>query len=101
MPSTDRPFYMADLNPIAKRIHNVSPDPVRLSLDDGTTGVFQFNGTEFFQREFRAEGTRDGDDATYRLITSEDNSAVLVGRSGPDDDGWTMIGEVVEAERSE
>ena len=31
---------MADLHPIAKRIHNVQPDPIRLELDSGETGTF-------------------------------------------------------------
>ncbi|QCJ46352.1 transcriptional regulator [Haloprofundus sp. MHR1] len=92
---------MADLNPIAKRIHNVSPEPVRLTLSDGSSAVYHFSGTQFFQREFQGEGTCEDDDADYRLITSEDNESVLLGRKGPDDDGWSMVGEVVEAERTE
>lgn len=93
---------MPDLHPIAKRIHNVQPRPVRLTLDDGETGVFEFSSTEFFQREFRGEGVRtDADgDAAFRLITSEDHESVLLGRSGPDEEGWTVLGEVVEAERA-
>ncbi len=92
---------MADLNPIAKRIHNVTPDPVRLTLDDGTEAVFELSWTEFFQQEFQAEGSRTDDDADYRLISSEDNDSILVGRSGPDDNGWSMVGSVVSAEAAE
>ena len=92
---------MADLNPIAKRIHNVTPDPVRLTLDDGTEAVFELSWTEFFQQEFQAEGTRRDDDAAYRLISSDDNESILVGRSGPDQEGWSMIGSVVTAEAAE
>ena len=94
---------MPDLHPIAKRIHNVQPRPVRITLDDGETGVFEFSSTEFFQREFRGEGVRIDDDenAEFRLITSEDHESVLLGRSGPDEAGWTVLGEVVEAERAE
>lgn len=92
---------MADLHPVAKRIHNVQPRPVRLELDSGETGVFEFSATEFFQREFQGEGVRTDDDteAAFRLITSEDGKRVLLGRSGPDEDGWTMLGTVVAAER--
>ncbi|GAB7009283.1 transcriptional regulator [Halorubrum trueperi] len=92
---------MPDLNPVAKRIHNVQPRPVRLTLDGGETGVFEFSSTEFFQREFRGEGIRTDEDvdAAFRLITSEDNESVLLGRSGPDEEGWTVVGEVVDAER--
>ncbi|RLM63210.1 transcriptional regulator [Halorubrum sp. Atlit-8R] len=91
---------MPDLHPIAKRIHNVQPRPVRLELDSGETGVYEFSSTEFFQREFRGEGTRtDADaDAEFRLISSEDYERILLGRSGPDEEGWSMVGEVVEAE---
>lgn len=91
---------MSDLHPIAKRIHNVQPRPVRLELDSGEAGVFEFSSTEFFQREFRGEGTRvDGDDdAEFRLITSEDYERVLLGRSGADEEGWSVLGEIVAAE---
>ncbi|ADQ66477.1 transcriptional regulator [Halogeometricum borinquense] len=93
---------MAALNAVAKRIHNVSPDPVQLTLDDGSTAVYRMHSTEFFQQEFQAEGERvDEADAEYRLITSEDNESVLIGRSGADEDGWTMVGEVTEAVRDE
>ena len=94
---------MADLHPIAKRIHNVQPRPVRLELDSGETGTFEFSSTEFFQREFRGEGTRvDTDvDAEFRLITTDDYERILLGRSGPDEEGWSMVGEVVSAARAE
>ncbi len=93
---------MPDLHPVAKRIHNVQPDPIRLELDSGETGVYEFSSTEFFRREFRGEGVRtDADaDAAFRLVTSEDNERVLLGRSGPDEDGWSMLGAVVAAERA-
>lgn len=102
IPEPCRPVTMPDLHPIAKRIHNVQPRPVRLTLDDGDSGVYEFSSTEFFQQEFRGEGERTDDDvdAEFRLITSEDNESVLLGRSGPDEDGWTVIGEIVEAERA-
>lgn len=94
---------MPDLHPIAKRIHNVQPRPVRLDLDSGEVGTFEFTSTEFFQREFRGEGVRTDDDvdADFRLITSDDYERILLGRSGANEDGWSMVGEVVSAERSE
>lgn len=92
---------MADLHPVAKRIHNVQPDPVRLTIDDDETGVFRFSSTEFFQQEFRGEGTREGDDADYRLISSEDNERILLGRKGPDEDSWSMVAEVTAAEATD
>nr|WP_197428033.1 transcriptional regulator [Halogeometricum sp. CBA1124] len=92
---------MADLNDVAKRIHNVSPNPVRLTLDDGSSAVYRMHSTEFFQQEFQAEGERVDDDAEYRLVTSADNESVLLGRKGADEDGWTMVAEVVEAARAD
>lgn len=91
------------LNKLARRIHSISPREVRLTLEDGTVGVFRLNGTQFFQDEFQGEGVRvDADtDAAYRFVTSEDNESVLVGRQAPDEDGWSMLGAVVEAERAE
>jgi hypothetical protein len=92
---------MADLNRVAKRIHNISPKPVKLTLDDGSTAVYHLTSTQWFQTEFQGEGTRADDDADYRLTTTADESAVIVGRKGPDDEGWTMVGTVVEAERAD
>jgi hypothetical protein len=60
---------MADLNPIAKRIHNVTPDP--------------------------------DDDASYRLVSSEDNEDVLVGRQRDSDEGWEMRGAITAAEAAD
>lgn len=90
---------MADLNPIAKRIHQISPEPVELTLSKGTTAVFHITGAEFFQQEFQAEGIREDDDADYRFITSTDNESILVGRKGVDESEWTMIGTVAEVTR--
>jgi len=89
------------LNDVARRIHNASPRPVRLTLEDGTTGVFHLHSTEFFQEAFQGEGAREGDDATYRFVTSEDNESVLVGRQAADEEGWTSLGRVVKVERIE
>jgi hypothetical protein len=90
---------MADLNRIAKRIHNISPNPVKLTLDDGSTAVYHLSSTEWFQTEFQGEGRREGDDADYRFTTTADESAVIVGRKGDDDEGWTMVGTVADVER--
>lgn len=92
---------MADLNPIAKRIHNVTPDPVQLTLADGTEAVFEFEWTEFFQQEFQAEGSRVDDDANYRLVSSDDNEDILVGRQPAGDDGWEMLGAIDAAEAAD
>lgn len=93
---------MADLNAVAKRIHNVSPKPVRLTLEDGSSAVYRMHSTEFFQREFQGEGERvDEEGVAYRLVTSEDAESVLLGRKAADEGGWTMVGAVTAAERAE
>jgi len=92
---------MAELNPIAKRMHNISPDPIELTFDDGTSAVFTLSGAEFFQQEFQAEGACDDDDAEYRFISSSDNESVLVGRKGSNDSGWANVGTIVEASKVE
>ena len=81
---------MADLHPLAKQIHQTSPQPVRLELSDGTSGIFHMGHTEWFQTEFQAEGTRVDDGATYRFVT--DGDALLVGRETAD--GWAAVGTV-------
>lgn len=90
---------MADLNRVAKRMYNVTPDPLRLTFDDGTTGVFALASAEFFQQEFQAEGRRLDEEGRYRFTTTEDNTAVLVGKET--DDGWALVGHVVEAGRAD
>ncbi|QCC44582.1 transcriptional regulator [Halobacterium salinarum] len=89
---------MADLNPIAKQIHNLSPGSVKIILDDGSQIISQISKAEFFQQEFQAEGTRENEQNLYRFVSSEDNESVLVGRKGPDEDTWTMIGRVQEVD---
>lgn len=94
---------MTELNAVAKRIHNVSPEPIRLVLDDGDSGVYRMRSTEFFRREFRGEGVSvdPADDAAYRLVTSEDGDAVMLGRQAAGEEGWRLLGTVTGAERAE
>jgi hypothetical protein len=92
---------MAELAPVAKRVYNVSPDPVRLTLADGTEAVYRMQSVEFFGREFRGEGTRDDEAGTaYRLASGADPDTLLLGRRAAGEDGWTLLGEVVSAERA-
>ncbi|WP_396611906.1 transcriptional regulator [Haloferax sp. S1W] len=90
---------MADLNRIAKRMYNIHPNSMHLVVGDDIEGTFTLDSAEFFQTDFQAEGTREGDDATYRFTTTEDNDAVIVGRQAHGDDGWQMVGKVVSVER--
>lgn len=69
--------------------------------DDGTEAVFHISGAEFFQQEFQAEGTRVDDDADYRFVSSDDNETILVGRKGPEDSGWSMVGSILDTAPAE
>ena len=85
------------MNTLAKRIHNVAPDPVRLTFADGSTVVLEMRSAEFFQEAFQAEGVAD--DTVYRLVTDGGDDPLVAGRET--DDGWATVGEVVEAERAD
>ncbi|QLH81963.1 transcriptional regulator [Halosimplex pelagicum] len=87
---------MADLNSIAKQIHNLSPGPVEITLQDGSQAIYQISKAEFFQQEFQAEGTRENDEPRYRFVSSEDNESILIGRKEPDESTWTMVGRIQE-----
>ncbi|KAB1193533.1 transcriptional regulator [Haloferax sp. MBLA0076] len=90
---------MSDLNRVAKRMYNIHPNAMYLVVDEELQGRFTLQSAEFFQTEFQAEGTREGDDALYRFATTEDNEAVIVGRQAPGEDGWSMVGDVESVER--
>ncbi|ELZ96767.1 hypothetical protein C440_03298 [Haloferax mucosum ATCC BAA-1512] len=90
---------MPDLNRVAKRMYNIHPNSMHLVVGEELEGAFTLESAEFFQTEFQAEGKRDGDDATYRFATTEDNERVIVGRQPSGENGWTMVGEVVSVER--
>ncbi|MFC7202383.1 transcriptional regulator [Haloferax namakaokahaiae] len=89
---------MADLNRTAKRMYNIHPHSMYLTVGD-IEGTFTLRSAEFFQTEFQAEGTRKDDDAVYRFTTTEDNETVIVGRQEAGEGGWTMVGEVETVER--
>ena len=87
------------MHAVAKRIYNVAPDPVRLTLDDGTEATYDLRSAEFFQEDFQGEATRPDEPGTeYRITTTEDREAVILGRKTADDGGWHLVGEVVAAD---
>ncbi|PSQ53601.1 hypothetical protein BRD20_03175 [Halobacteriales archaeon SW_8_65_20] len=85
------------MNAIAKRIHNVSPQPMVLTFADGTAIGIEIKSTEFFQETFQAEGTHD--DTRYRFVSDGDDDPLVAARES--DDGWQPVGEVVAVERIE
>ena len=86
-----------DVNTEAKRIHNIAPDPVRLSFPDGATVELEVRMAEFFQEAFQGEGV-DGEGRTYRLVSDGTDDPLVAGRET--DDGWETVGEVVTVERA-
>ncbi|WP_332899280.1 hypothetical protein [Haladaptatus sp. CMSO5] len=85
------------MNPIAKRIYNIAPDPVKLTFEDGTTVSLAMRSAEFFQEEFQGEGTAMDDDTAYRLITDgPNNESLIAGRKV--EGGWENAGKVTKAE---
>ncbi|MFC7154314.1 transcriptional regulator [Halomarina halobia] len=84
------------MNTLAKRIHNVAPEPVRLRLDGGDEIDLDMRSAEFFQESFQAEGVdRDGG-TTYRMVTDGEDDPLLVARATAS--GWEVVGEVTDVE---
>ena len=89
---------MGRVNTEAKRIHNIAPDPVRLSFRGGKSVELEVRMAEFFQEAFQGEGV-DGKGRTYRLVSDGTDDPLVAGRET--DDGWETVGEVVAVERVE
>ncbi|MFC7227246.1 hypothetical protein N0B31_07510 [Salinirubellus salinus] len=87
------------MNTLAKRVHNITPKPVRLTLDDGSTVDLRMRSAEFFQEAFQAEGV-DDDDVTYRLVTDGEDDPLVAGRER-ESGGWESVGEVVDVTHAE
>lgn len=83
------------MHTLAKRIHNITPNDVRLTFEDDSTVVLEMRSAEFFQEAFQAEGV-DPDGTAYRLVTDGDDDPLVAGRET--DDGWATAGTVVDAE---
>lgn len=87
------------MHPHAKRIYNIAPENVVLTFSDGESYEFEVTSAEFFRDDFQGEATRTDDPgAVYRIAGDEDG--VLVGRQGPDEEGWSTFGEVTAVERA-
>lgn len=83
------------MNTLAKRIHNITPDPIRVTFADETTVDLLMQSTEFFQEAFQGEGTAINSDETYRIITEgEDEETIVAGKQT--EDGWDVIGVIVD-----
>lgn len=81
------------MNTLAKRIHNIAPDPLQLTFADETTVDLRIRSAEFFQESFQGEGIAIDTDETYRIVTEgEDDDTVVVGKQV--DDGWEVVGVI-------
>ncbi|PSP73930.1 hypothetical protein BRC86_07505 [Halobacteriales archaeon QS_3_64_16] len=85
------------MNTLAKRLYNLSPRPVRLTLDSGETIHFEPSSAEFFGEAFQAEGVSD--DITHRLVTDGEDDPLLIAEER--DDGWDVLGEVTAVEAAD
>lgn len=83
------------MHTLAKRIHNITPRSVRLTLEDGSSVVLDMDSTEFFQEAFQAEGTGAQGDS-FRLVTDGEDDPLVAGRET--DDGWVTVGTVTAVE---
>jgi hypothetical protein len=83
-----------DMNTLAKRIHNVTPKDVRLTLDGGESVTLEMRSAEFFQESFQAEGIAEG--TTYRMVTDGEDDPLVVARET--ESGWEVLGEVESVE---
>lgn len=84
------------MNTIAKRIHNIAPESLQLTFADGSTVDIRMRSAEFFQESFQGEGVTVNDGEVYRIITEgEENNTVVAGKQV--DDGWEIVGVVVDA----
>ncbi|MFC5972925.1 hypothetical protein ACFPYI_16450 [Halomarina salina] len=78
------------MNTLAKRVYNVAPKDVRLTLVEGESLTLEMRSAEFFQESFQAEGVADG--TTYRLVTDGEDDPLLVARET--EGGWEVLGEI-------
>lgn len=83
------------MHTLAKRIHNITPQDVQLTFEDGSVVVLEMRSAEFFQEAFQAEGIGP-DGVRYRLVTDGDDDPLVAGRET--DDGWATAGTVVDVE---
>lgn len=86
------------MHSLAKRIHNIAPRDVCLTLADGSMIDLEMQSAEFFQEAFQAEGIA-ATGTRYRLVTDGDDDPLVAGRET--DSGWVTDGTVVDVGRAE
>ncbi|WP_256687301.1 hypothetical protein [Halococcus qingdaonensis] len=89
------------MNTLAKRIHNIAPDPVHVTFADDSTATFEMQSAEFFQEEFQGVATPIDGDREHRIVAGGANTdQVVVGRER-DDGGFEEVGAIVAVEPAE
>ena len=89
------------MNPLAKRIYNIAPDPIRVTFADDSTATFEMRSAEFFQDDFQGIATPVGEDREHRIVTAgPETEQVIVGRER-EGGGFEEVGEVVAVEAAE
>lgn len=98
---TATPCLPPPMNTLAKRIHNIAPDPVHVTFADDSTATFEMQSAEFFQEEFQGIATPIDGDREHRIVAGgSDTDEVVVGRER-DDGGFEEVGAIVAVEPAE
>lgn len=85
------------MNALAKRLYNLSPRSVRLTIDGDERIDLDPTSAEFFGESFQAEGISAG--VTHRLVTDGEDDPLLIARER--EAGWDVLGEVTAVEAIE
>lgn len=98
---TATPRLPPPMNTLAKRIHNIAPDPVHVTFADDSTATFEMQSAEFFQEEFQGVATPLDGDREHRIVAGgSDTDEIVVGRER-DDGGFEEVGAIVAVEPAE
>jgi hypothetical protein len=87
------------MNTLAKQVHTITPDPVRLVFADGSSVSLQMRSAEFFQEAFQAEGF-DNQGVVYRLVTDGEGDPLVAGRERESGE-WESVGKIAEVARAD
>jgi hypothetical protein len=86
------------MNTVAKRIHNITPEDVRLTFEGGESVVLEMRSAEFFQEAFQGEGVGP-EGRVYRLVSDGEDDPLVAGRER-EEGGWESVGLVTAVEEA-
>jgi hypothetical protein len=87
------------MNTLAKQIHNITPNDVRLTFEDGGSVTLSMRSAEFFQEAFQAEA-EGPEGRIYRLVSDGTDDPPVAGRERADGEGWETAGVVEGVDRA-